>query len=161
MFDIRFFSQISFPLAHVSYLGPFRIVLKIRGDISNFMFITGVVDTGDKLFTVTPAIYCRRCRCMCTIPALQHMYNVLYIYVFAYVLHQVQKTSKNQNTILELQKTYEQPTLSCLLQPRRFLSIQKTSFPDFQSCLYQMLWTKGFLCHPTFIKSYKSYLFFL
>ncbi len=32
-------------------LGKFRIFTKIRGDTRNFVFIAGVVDTGDKLFT--------------------------------------------------------------------------------------------------------------
>jgi hypothetical protein len=32
-------------------MGPFRIFTKICRDIRNFVFITGVVDTGDKPFT--------------------------------------------------------------------------------------------------------------
>ncbi len=32
-------------------LGPFRIFSKIREDILEWMFITGVNDTSDKLFT--------------------------------------------------------------------------------------------------------------
>ena len=32
-------------------LGPFRIFLKIRKDIRELMFIAGVNDTGQKLFT--------------------------------------------------------------------------------------------------------------
>ena len=32
-------------------LGPFRIFSKILGDLRNFVFIAGVVDTGDKLLT--------------------------------------------------------------------------------------------------------------
>ncbi len=32
-------------------LGPFRIFSKIHEDILEWMFITGVNDTGDKLFT--------------------------------------------------------------------------------------------------------------
>jgi hypothetical protein len=32
-------------------LGPFQIFSKIRGDIRELMFITGVVDTSDKLFS--------------------------------------------------------------------------------------------------------------
>jgi hypothetical protein len=32
-------------------LGKFRIFTKIRGDTRNFVFIAGVVDTGDELFT--------------------------------------------------------------------------------------------------------------
>ncbi len=32
-------------------LGPFRIFSKIRGDIRELMFITGVNDTGEKLFS--------------------------------------------------------------------------------------------------------------
>ncbi len=32
-------------------LGPFRFFTKIRGDIGKFMFITGVKDTRDPLFT--------------------------------------------------------------------------------------------------------------
>jgi hypothetical protein len=32
-------------------LEAFRIFSKIRGDIRELMFITGVVDTGDKLFS--------------------------------------------------------------------------------------------------------------
>ena len=39
-------------------LEPFRIFSKIRGDIRELMFITGVNDTGEKLLPVslTPAI---------------------------------------------------------------------------------------------------------
>ena len=36
----------------VSNRGPFQIFIKIRGDIHNFVFITSVVDTNDKMFTV-------------------------------------------------------------------------------------------------------------
>jgi hypothetical protein len=32
-------------------LWPFRVLSKIRGDIRESMFVTGVIDTGDKLFT--------------------------------------------------------------------------------------------------------------
>jgi hypothetical protein len=32
-------------------MGPLRIFTKIREDIRNFVFIAGVVDTGEKLFT--------------------------------------------------------------------------------------------------------------
>jgi hypothetical protein len=32
-------------------LGPFRIFSKIRGDIPELMFIAGVNDTGEKLFS--------------------------------------------------------------------------------------------------------------
>jgi hypothetical protein len=32
-------------------LGPFRIFSKIRGDIRELMFITGVNDTGEKMFS--------------------------------------------------------------------------------------------------------------
>ncbi len=32
-------------------LGPFRIFSKIRGDIREWMLISGVNDAGDKLFT--------------------------------------------------------------------------------------------------------------
>ncbi len=32
-------------------LGPFRFFTKICGDLRNFMFITGVKDTGDTLLT--------------------------------------------------------------------------------------------------------------
>jgi hypothetical protein len=32
-------------------LGPFQIFIKIRGDIPSFVFIVGINDTGDKVFT--------------------------------------------------------------------------------------------------------------
>ncbi len=32
-------------------LGPFWIFSKIRGDIREWIFIAGVIDTGDKLFS--------------------------------------------------------------------------------------------------------------
>ncbi len=32
-------------------LGPFKICIKILGDICNFVFIDGLIDTGDQLFT--------------------------------------------------------------------------------------------------------------
>jgi hypothetical protein len=32
-------------------LGPFQIFRKIRGDIHNFVFVAGVNDTGNELFT--------------------------------------------------------------------------------------------------------------
>jgi hypothetical protein len=45
IFDFRFFTQISFPLALSILLGPFWIFTKIRRDIRN------LVDTNDKMFT--------------------------------------------------------------------------------------------------------------
>jgi hypothetical protein len=33
-------------------LGPFQIFTKFSGDICNFVVIAGVVDTGNKLFTI-------------------------------------------------------------------------------------------------------------
>jgi hypothetical protein len=41
-------------------LGPFQIFTKIRETIHIFVFIAGVVETSDKMFTVstTLAIYC-------------------------------------------------------------------------------------------------------
>ncbi len=36
-------------------LGPFRIFIKFRGDICNFVFINGINDTGGKLFAVVNA----------------------------------------------------------------------------------------------------------
>ncbi len=51
IFELRFFHEsvssrpISIPL------GPFWIFSKIRGDIRELMFIAGVNDTGEKLFS--------------------------------------------------------------------------------------------------------------
>ncbi len=47
IFDLRFFSWISVPQAQSIPLGPFWIFSKIRGDIRELMFITGVNDTGE------------------------------------------------------------------------------------------------------------------
>jgi hypothetical protein len=48
-------------------LGPFQILMKIREDIHNFVFIAGVNDTGDELFTgvndTVDILYSRWCRC--------------------------------------------------------------------------------------------------
>ncbi len=51
IFDFRFFSWISVPRAYEYSLGAASIFSKIRGDIREWMFITGVNDTGDMLFT--------------------------------------------------------------------------------------------------------------
>ncbi len=50
IFDLRFFSWISVPQAP-KYSIPFWIFSKIRGDIREWIFIAGDVDTGDKLFS--------------------------------------------------------------------------------------------------------------
>ncbi len=47
-----FFIESVFPGPLSIRLGPFRISLKIRGDIGNSVFIAGIKDTSDKLFTV-------------------------------------------------------------------------------------------------------------
>ncbi len=46
-----FFLELLSPGPLSIYTGPFWIFSKIRGDIRKWMFITGVNDTGDKLFT--------------------------------------------------------------------------------------------------------------
>ncbi len=51
IFDFKFFSWISVPQAPKYSIGAFLNFLKIRGDIRELMFITGVNDTGDKLFS--------------------------------------------------------------------------------------------------------------
>ncbi len=53
IFDFRFFSWISVPQApkYSMPLEPFWIFSKIRGDIRELMFITGVNDTCNKLFS--------------------------------------------------------------------------------------------------------------
>jgi hypothetical protein len=48
IFDFKFFSWISVPQAPKYSIGAFW---KIRGDIHKLMFIAGVNDTGDKLFS--------------------------------------------------------------------------------------------------------------
>jgi hypothetical protein len=50
IFDFRFFSWIIVPRAPSIPMGPFRIFSKIHGDIREWMFITGVNDTGDKVY---------------------------------------------------------------------------------------------------------------
>ncbi len=51
IFDFKFFSWISVPQAPKYSIGAFLNFSKIRGDILELMFITGVNDTGDKLFS--------------------------------------------------------------------------------------------------------------
>ncbi len=51
IFDLKFFSWISVPQAPKYSIGAFLIFSKIRGDIQELMFIAGVNDTGDKLFS--------------------------------------------------------------------------------------------------------------
>ncbi len=51
IFDFMFFHESVSPGPMTTPLGPFRIFSKIREDILEWMFITGVNDTGDKLFT--------------------------------------------------------------------------------------------------------------
>jgi hypothetical protein len=46
-FRLQVFSWISFPRAPEYPIGPFRIFTKIRRDIHSFVFIAGVIDTGD------------------------------------------------------------------------------------------------------------------
>jgi hypothetical protein len=73
-FRLHFFHESVSPGPLSIPLGPFQIFMTIRGDIHNFVFTTGVVDTGDKLFTVVndkgdevlavlllPAINCHLC----------------------------------------------------------------------------------------------------
>ncbi len=50
IFDLRFFSWISVPQAHKYSIGAVLNFSKICGDIGELMFITGVNDTGEKLF---------------------------------------------------------------------------------------------------------------
>ncbi len=50
IFDFKIFSWISIPQAPKYSIG-FLIFSNIRGDICKLMFITGVVETGDKLFS--------------------------------------------------------------------------------------------------------------
>ncbi len=58
IFDFKFFSMNQFPLAPEYSVGQFWIFTKIRGDIRNFVFVAGVVVTGEKLSPVltTPMI---------------------------------------------------------------------------------------------------------
>ncbi len=51
IFDLRFFHESVSPRPISIPLGPFRIFSKIRGDIHELMFFTGVNDTGEKLFS--------------------------------------------------------------------------------------------------------------
>ncbi len=51
IFDFMFFLESVSPGSMTTPLGPFRIFLKIREDILEWMFITGVNDTGNKLFS--------------------------------------------------------------------------------------------------------------
>ncbi len=52
IFDLSFFFHESVsPRPPSIPLGPFWIFSKIRGDIRELMFITGVNDTGEKLFS--------------------------------------------------------------------------------------------------------------
>ncbi len=51
IFDFRFFHESVSPRPPSIPLGPFWIFLKIRGDIREWIFIVGVNDTGDKLFS--------------------------------------------------------------------------------------------------------------
>ncbi len=48
IFDLKFFHELVSSSCCV--LGPFQIFIKIWGNICNFVFITGVEDTGIKLF---------------------------------------------------------------------------------------------------------------
>jgi hypothetical protein len=48
IFYFRFSTWISFPKPLVIPLGPFRIFLKILGDIRSSRYTTGVIDTGGK-----------------------------------------------------------------------------------------------------------------
>ncbi len=48
IFDFRFFSWISVPQAPKYSVGAILNFSKIRGDIRELLFITGVNDTGDK-----------------------------------------------------------------------------------------------------------------
>jgi hypothetical protein len=54
-----FFSWIIFPQAYSNPSGPFQIFRQILVDIHDFVFITGVNDTTDKLVT-TPINWHRR-----------------------------------------------------------------------------------------------------
>ncbi len=51
IFDFRFFHEPVSPRPPSIPLGPFWIFSKIRGDIREWIFIAGVIDTGDKLFS--------------------------------------------------------------------------------------------------------------
>ncbi len=51
IFDLIFFSWISVPQAPKYCIGAVLFFSKIRGDIRELMFITGVNDTGEKLFS--------------------------------------------------------------------------------------------------------------
>ena len=48
IFDFRVFSEISVPRASEYLIGIIRIFSKIRGDIREWMFVSGVNDTGEK-----------------------------------------------------------------------------------------------------------------
>ncbi len=52
IFDFRFFHETVSPRPPSIQSEPFWIFSKIRRDIREWMFITGVNDTGDKLFSV-------------------------------------------------------------------------------------------------------------
>ncbi len=51
IFDFKFFPWISVPQASKYSIGAFLDFSKIRRDFRELMFITGVNDTGDKLFS--------------------------------------------------------------------------------------------------------------
>ncbi len=51
IFDLSFFHESVSPRPPSIPLGPFWIFSKIRGDIRELMFITGVNDIGEKLFS--------------------------------------------------------------------------------------------------------------
>ncbi len=51
IFDFRFFSWISVPKAPKYSIGAVLNFFEIRGDIREWIFIAGVNDTGDKLFS--------------------------------------------------------------------------------------------------------------
>ncbi len=51
IFDFRFFHESVSPRPPSIPLGPLWIFSKIRGDIREWIFITGVVDNADKLFS--------------------------------------------------------------------------------------------------------------
>ncbi len=48
---LGFFHEAVSPRPLSTPSGPFKIFTKIRGDISSFVFIVGINDTGDKVFT--------------------------------------------------------------------------------------------------------------
>ena len=49
IFDFRFFYESESPRPPSIPLGPFQIFSRIRGDIREWMFVSGVNDTGEKI----------------------------------------------------------------------------------------------------------------